>query len=329
MGYIMVNEKIDVFTDLLRKDEELLKILLQDHSSKKNIIWATENYKRHGEIYNADNEITVNAVLSKKPLLIKPRVSKSKREQQMRSKNSAEVFTPSWLCNSQINLIDEAWFGYSNVFNIEEDKSWKVNPERIIFPIEKSWQDYISDIRLEISCGEAPYITSRYDTVTGQFIDLFNRIGFLDRKIRVINENVEEDRWLEYVMIAYKSVYAYDWQGDNVFVARENLLLTFVENYFAKFSDIPRKHLLHEISRVISWNIWQMDGLKYVIPNSCKTDIKVDVNLFGEVTKTGHECCGCKKEDVNKHNGVYCKIMDWEKGKKLKFVDALNKGGMR
>lgn len=240
MGYIMVNEKIDVFTDLLREDEELLKILLQDHSSKKNIIWATENYKRHGEIYNADNEITVSAVLSKKPLLIKPRVSKSKREQQMRSKNSAEVFTPSWLCNSQINLIDEAWFGYSNVFNIEEDKSWKVNPERIIFPIEKSWQDYISDIRLEISCGEAPYITSRYDTVTGQFIDLFNRIGFLDRKIRVINENVEQDRWLEYVMIAYKSVYAYDWQGDNVFVARENHMLTFVENYFAKFSDIFR-----------------------------------------------------------------------------------------
>jgi hypothetical protein len=31
----------------------------------------------------------------------------------------AEVFTPSWICNAQNNLIDNTWFGRDNVFNKE------------------------------------------------------------------------------------------------------------------------------------------------------------------------------------------------------------------
>lgn len=36
----------------------------------------------------------------------------------------AEVFTPSWVCNKQNNLVDEKWFGYANPFNIEQEKTW-------------------------------------------------------------------------------------------------------------------------------------------------------------------------------------------------------------
>jgi hypothetical protein len=45
-----------------------------------------------------------------------------------------------------------------------ELKSWETNKEKIVYPKGKTWQDYVRDTRLEISCGEAPYITSRYDT---------------------------------------------------------------------------------------------------------------------------------------------------------------------
>ena len=41
---------------------------------------------------------------------------------------------------------------------------------------------------MEVSCGEAPYITSRYDTVSGDYIEVPDRIGLLDRKLRVISE---------------------------------------------------------------------------------------------------------------------------------------------
>jgi hypothetical protein len=85
----------------------------------------------------------------------------------------AEVFTPLWICNAQINLIDDAWFGRKNVFNTEILNkeglhSWKTNPKKITFPDDKTWKQYVRDTRLEITCGEAPYITSRYDTTTGR-----------------------------------------------------------------------------------------------------------------------------------------------------------------
>lgn len=47
--------------------------------------------------------------------------------------------------------------------------------------------------RIEISCGEAPYLVSRYDTVTGEFIELLSRIVLLDRKLRVVTENTLAD----------------------------------------------------------------------------------------------------------------------------------------
>ena len=27
--------------------------------------------------------------------------------------------------------------------------------------------------------------------------------------------------------------------------------------------------LLRMVANIIAWNIWQMDGMKYVVPNSC------------------------------------------------------------
>lgn len=52
--------------------------------------------------------------------VIMPRVLKSRDTQTARSRDMAEVFTPSWICNAQNNLIDEAWFGRKEVFNVEQ-----------------------------------------------------------------------------------------------------------------------------------------------------------------------------------------------------------------
>lgn len=317
-------DNINKYINIIRDDNELLETLLRDNSSGKNIRWATDYYNKFGDTYGASKNISVEAVLSKEPLLIKPRINKSYAEQQSRSKNSAEVFTPSWICNSQNNLIDDMWFGKKNNFNFEDKFSWKVNDNKIQFPLEKSWVDYIKDTRLEIACGEAPYIVSRYDAVTGDYINLKERIGLLDRKIRVINENSNtETEWFENVILAYKNVYGFDWQGDNVFIARENLIFSFVEYYSDRFEKLPTLNQIHKVAEIVSWNIWQMDGQKFVIPDSCKTDLKVNVNLFNEEVISGKECYGCLKDEPHQHNGIYCKIMDWESGKKIKFINSL------
>lgn len=304
----------------------ILGILLHDNTTKKNIIWATVHYQNKGLGYSITDEIKP-CHLSGKVRAVRPRIEKSKADQTKRSKDNAEVFTPSWIVNKQNNLADNAWFGRGNRFNTENpDNSWSPT-EKVTFNGDKTWTDYVSDIRLEVCCGEAPYLVSRYDTVSGEAIENKNRIGLLDRKFRVINENVTSDEeWLDYAIKAIKSIYGYEFQGDNLLIARENVLLDFVDYYFERFSKLPGEDLLIEVATIISWNLWQMDGLKYVVPFSCHNEVEkvVQLTLFGEPEEPKLDICpGCKANNPKKHNGKRCYIMDWEKNKKIKFVSLM------
>ena len=139
--------------------EPLLSILLKDRTTKKNIIWATNDYIKLGDKYNERNEISLNTVNGENEKFVRPRITKSYEKQNNRTREKAEVFTPSWVCNQQNNLIDEQWFGKKNVFNTTKEKKWIVNREKIQFPNvkNKSWKNYIDARRMEITCGEAPF----------------------------------------------------------------------------------------------------------------------------------------------------------------------------
>ena len=71
-----------------------------------------------------------------------------------------------------------------------------------------------------------------------------------------------------------------------------------------------------------------MDGLKYVIPMSSKTET---VTIKGVETLFGKEddrvevrpCAGCVNKTAKKHNGIYVKTMDWKEEKIIKFVNIL------
>ena len=318
--------------DILQQSPELLETLLIDHSSPKegkkygHIIWATDNYESLGDAYKENAFITIELITGDNGNIIQPRTCKTEEEKQRRVRDKGEVFTPSWICNSQNNLIDNEWFGENNVFNKETDKGWKTNLKRIAFQTKegKSWQDYVKDTRLEITCGEAPYLMSRYDTITGDPIPVENRIGLLDRKLRIVNENTNNlDDWFEWAKIAFKSTYAYEWQGDNLLLARENALYTFSDFFLAKFNETPSLEMAREIAEIISWNFWQMDGLRGVIPNSCH-NVELPT-LFGEPEFL--PCKGCSSEDIfnPNHNGINCKIKDWNTGKTIKFIDLIKR----
>lgn len=318
----MVRENPDIPESQFPRD--ILEALLVDHSSGQNIIWATDDYSSNGEGFLFHQPIQSALITGKYEGIIRPRSVKSKEIQEARSKDKAEVFTPSWVCNEQNNLIDEQWFGQKDVFNhVNDDHTWTTNRDKIAFPIGKTWRDYVKDVRMEITCGEAPYITSRYDTVSGKFIDPLDRIGILDRKFRVVLENcahgTDEHEWFNWMTIALKSTYGYEWQGDNLLLARENVLSTYIRFYMLRFGkeEFPPTDILKEVIDIITWNFWQMDGLKGVVPCTCTDEIvKEDMaSLFDdEVVKT-RPCPGCasdKLSDMSKHTGIKCKIMDWD-----------------
>lgn len=321
---IDINEKL-----LYQHYPKVLEILLYDNSTKKNIIWATDLYKKKGMGYKFSDNIMSYQIINYNGCVIKPRIKKSKSEQISRIKGNAEVFTPSWICNYQNNLIDEAWFGYKDIFNIVQGNSWIVKNDKVKFTNGKTWQMYVKQNRLEMTCGEAPYLVSRYDTVTGNLIDLEKRIGLLDRKFRVIKENVENNtEWIKWSLVALKSIYGYEWQGDNLLLARENVLFSYIDYYYDYFLEEPPIDLIEQVAEIISWNLWQMDGLKFVVPNTCKNEKIIQYNLFGEEIIQENMCIGCLKEKHTKHNGIYCKVKDWENNKIIKFVSLIN-GGIR
>ena len=122
--------------DIEEYDQSLLDILLKDRTTNQNIIWATNDYSKFGDMYKAECEIKAHLITNPKKKLIQPRATKSYKKKSVRTREKAEVFTPSWICNEQNNLIDEQWFGRKDVFNIQKNKSWEAINEKIIFQNE-------------------------------------------------------------------------------------------------------------------------------------------------------------------------------------------------
>ena len=109
---------------------------------------------------------------------------------------------------------------------------------------------------------------------------------------------------------AVQSVYGYELQGDNLFLARRNVFDTVAEFVYDKAPAKELKDFLIEVAKIISWNLWQMDGLTCTIPYA---DTNPQINLFGNSTP---------------QEEIFCKIMDW-KDKQPRTFKSLLEGGRR
>jgi hypothetical protein len=309
----MINQEthipsIDIREDYLLKKDHLLDMLLQDKTTGSNILWATDSYDSNGHLFAPTANITTDLITGTLGSIIQPRALKTKTEQLYRTRDKAEVFTPLSIVKQMNDACDT---------------------KRIT---KNNWREYVALLKLEITCGEAPFIVSRYDPVSDkqELLPLKERVGFLDKKLSVVSKYCNsQEEWLKWTKIAFQSSYGYEWQGDSLLIARENLLYTFIDYYQEKFKETPSSDLQKEIAEIIVWNIFQMDGLKYVIPMSCKTEnvtIKGKEDLFGKEDDRVVEkpCAGCENKTSKNHNGIYVKTMDWKEDKIIRFVDIVS-----
>lgn len=297
----------------------LVRRLLQDKTTRKNIMFASDSYTDYGAGYRDNSQMTEGVLLGFDSCDIQPRVYKAAAEQTERTRKRAEVFTPAWIVNQMNNHCDAEWFGHPDVFNKQDGQSWEINTEPILFPEGKDWKQYVDSRRLEITCGEAPYIASRYDAATGEIIPLERRIGILDRKLRIVNENAtDEDEWFKWAFRAFQSVYGYEYQGDNLLIARMNLLYTLADYIEAKWHRQATQKELEKFLNVICWNLWQMDGLNDTPPYGIPSDEVVQMSLFDDGEETADD------------EIVYCKIYDWRKDISKLFKGLKKRGkGMK
>ena len=292
----------------------LLNRLLADKTTGANILWATDAYREQGAEYQRDKEITAQLITGSHSNIIKNRARKAMEQQSERTRQRGEVFTPLWVCRKMNDFADETWFGRPDVFAKGGQPTQQVS-----FSKHRSWQRYVDDRRLEITCGEAPYLVSRYDVATGEIIPIANRIGILDRKLRVVNENTaDEVEWLTWATRAFQAVYGYEFQGDSLLIARVNLLITFEEYLRNQWKRKPTAKEYQTIANIIAWNIWQMDGLTGAIPYCKAQEEYRQMSLFDWFESEDYQEAAAQQAP--------CRIFDW-RGKRSLAYREVNTGG--
>ncbi len=298
--------------------QAVLDTLLKDKSTGKNIIWATDPPEELQTVMYEPvtdrSQITAQQLRLTHYEVVLPRMMKQTDTQQQRTRKKGEVFSPAWVCNKMNNALDADWFrglgaGESaGQFTVELPQGWQTVETPVQFPVCKgrtpAWVQYVQSRRLEVTCGEAPFLASRYDAATGEMIPVARRIGILDRKLRVVSENAAtEDEWCKYATHAVQSTYGYEYQGDNLLLARVNLLLTYAEHLQARWQRKPTKKELQPIANIISWNLWQMDGLHLSVPGGKPQPEAEQLDLFSMF--------GAAEPQLPT---VSCKVKNWRKG---------------
>ena len=306
---------INVQDDILRLHAMgLLDRLLQDKATKGNILWATDAYSQYGEFYSPGNEIRSNRITGECSDLIKTRARRAMEQRTERTRQHAEVFTPLWIVKKMNDFVDEQWFDRkTGLYKLTKDG-------KICFGKKKHWKRYVDARRMEITCGEAPFLATRYDVETGEAIPITDRIGLLDRKLRVVTENaLEPEEWKTWALRAVQSIYGYELQGDNLLIARVNILFTVEEHMFHRWKQKPEKPWLEKLCNVIAWNFWQMDGIRGCVPVppapteeqlSLFPPIDEQTNLFGEM----------------EIKDLPCRLFDWRGDHSISY-SALRKKG--
>ena len=297
---------INISDDMIELNQAgLLKKLLADKTTKGHILWGTDAYRERGPAFEREREIDRALLLYENTGLIKTRARKAFEQQSERTKQHGEVFTPRWICDAMIDHLDEEWFGVEEIdFLSSMDDLFA----------KKKWKKYVDSRRLEITCGEGPFLVQRYDVSTGNMIPVPERKGILDRKLQAVSRYAEtEEEWKTWAKRAFQAVYGYEFQGDNLLISRVNFMMTYRDFYRNRWQKAPELSEWEKIENIITWNLWQMDGLTGEIPYSRMDPLGPSLFELGDPD--------FKEEDTHPAFRIY----DWRNEKKSVAFNEIGK----
>lgn len=191
-----------------------------------------------------------------------PRCMKPHDERSSRQDNYAEVFTPLWMVRIMTDEVD---------------------------PVCDDWQSYVCVRVLEPTCGEAPFLTTRYDPSLSLSQHSCERVGMLDRKLSAIPPCPDRTEWC---LRALQSCHGCELNADSLLLARVNVLLTFID------ACAPSHDAIMRACDIITWNLWQMDMYTLSPPHAPVMKPTLDNYADG------------RKGPMNRK----CRLMDWNTG---------------
>lgn len=260
----------------------LLDRLLTDKTTKRRIMWAADDYAGLGFRYGRNEQMAPELITGVHAGVLEIRA----RKETELLRQCGEPVSPRWLCKKLCDYVD-------------------------FRPTD--WQRYVDSRVLELTCGEAPFLASRYDVRTGAYIPIPDRFGLLDRKLRAVNENVQdEELWLNWAFRALGATYGYEFRGDRLLIARINLLMTFTEYLWDRWKREPTPSEYGKVINIITWNLWQMDGLKGTIPYGTAEEEFQQLDLFT-----------CPDADAVSDTGgdqPPCRVCNWTGGGSAEYL---------
>ena len=99
------------------------------------------------------------------------------------------------------------------------------------------------------------------------------------RRINNIPTTKDIETWRVCAIYALQAVYGYEWQGDSLLLARENILYDVIDWFEDRFQKEIPSTMMEEFANIISYNIFQMDGITMKIPYSDTPAKVMDWNL--------------------------------------------------
>ena len=83
-----------------------------------------------------------------------------------------------------------------------------------------------------------------------------------------------------------------------------------------KFSHKPTEKQMKIIARIISWNIWQMDGITMTVPYSERPKVKKQLSILQLLNEN----------EESEKESIPCKIFDWRKNNSFEFKKIISGG---
>ena len=304
---------MNIRDDITRLDRAgLLDGLLADRTTGGRLLWGTDALSDRGEGFQREDELRPSRLTGVWEGSVETRARRDFEGQSGPLPVHADPFTPTAVVRDMVDRLDADWVGRrEGYYKIDIDSG------KIYFPKRRNWRQYADSRRIEIACGEAPFLAGRYDAVSGETVPLDRRTAILDRKLRGVSENAaHEQEWMEWARRAFLSVYGYEYRGDRLLIARVNLLASYGEYFRERWGKPPDPEAEREIAEIITWNLWQMDGLTERIPGLLEPEafhqISLDEYLDGDI----------RRRDPRPP----CRIRNWKNGRTLEYR-ALRLGG--
>ena len=136
--------------------------------------------------------------------------------------------------------------------------------------------------------------------------------------------------WVRRALDALRATYGFEYQGDNLLIARINVLETFAEHLRNRWGSDPQQDELEQAAWIVSWNFWQMNGFTDAVPtNKMGAEVESTLGTFEEpepepiqpsLFDLFDDVFPDETTEEPKETVPLCVIYDWQNGEPFEFA---------